>query len=79
MVSDSQLTGLLEASHHVGVLTFRGVNREDCDLVEHDTVLQGLRRLHAKPIVLNAVQSRPGVLVMDVFNDTVLLNLGLVQ
>jgi hypothetical protein len=55
MISDGQLTGLLEASHHVGFLTFRGVNREDCDLVEHDAVLQGLSSFHAKPGVLNAI------------------------
>ena len=55
MVSDGQLMGLLEASHHVGFLTFRSVNREDYDLVEHDAVLQGLSSFHAKPGVLNAI------------------------
>ncbi len=55
MVLDGQLMGLLEASHHVGFLMFCGVNREDCDLVEHDAVLQGLCSFHAKPGVFNAV------------------------
>jgi hypothetical protein len=55
MILDGQLTGLLEASHHVGFLTFRGVNRKDCDLVEHDAVLQRLSSFHAKPDVLNAI------------------------
>ncbi len=55
MILDGQLTGLLEASHHVGFLTFRGINRKDSDLVEHDAVLKGLSSFHAKPHVLNTV------------------------
>jgi hypothetical protein len=55
MVSDGQLTGLSEVSHHVGFLAFRGIYREDCDLVEHDAVLQGLGSFHAKPGVFIAV------------------------
>ncbi len=55
MISDGQLTGLLEASHHVGFLTFHGVNRKVCDHVEHDAVLQGLISFYAKPGVLNAI------------------------
>ncbi len=55
MISDGQLMGLLETSHHVGFLTFRGVNRKDCDLEEHDAVLQGLSSFHVKPGVLNAI------------------------
>ena len=79
MLLDGQLMGLLEASYHVGVLTFHGINRKDCDLVEHDAVLKGLSSFHAKPDVLNTIQSRPGVLVMDILNDTIPLNLGFVR
>ncbi len=38
--------GLYEASHHVGFLTFRGINSEDCDLVEHDATLQTSCKAH---------------------------------
>jgi hypothetical protein len=79
MISDGQLTGLLEASHHVDFLTFRGINRKDCDLVEHDAVLKGLSSFHVKPDVLNTIQSPPGVLVMDIVNDMTPLNLGFVR
>ena len=79
VVSDGQLTGLLEASHHVGFLTFRGVNRKDVDLVEHDAVINGLSSFHAKPVVLNTIQSRPGILVMDILNNTIPLNLGFIR
>ena len=75
MVSDGHLMGLLEAFHHVGFLTFRGVNGKDVDLVEHDAVINGLSSFHVKPVVLNTIQSCPGVLVMDILNVTGPLNL----
>ena len=78
MVSDGHLMGLLEASHLVGFLTFCSVNRKDCDLVEHDAVIYGLSSFHAEFVVLNTIQSRPGVLAMGILNDTVPLNLGFV-
>ncbi len=78
MILDGQLAGFLEASHHVGFLTFHGINRKDCDLVEYDAVLKGLSSFYAKPDVLNTIQSRPGVLVMDILNDTIPLNLGFI-
>ena len=78
MLLDGQLTGLLEASHHVGFLTFHSINRNDCDLVEHGAVLEGLGGLHAKSLVFNTIQSCTGVLVMDILNNTVPLNLGFI-
>ena len=79
MLSDGQLTGLLEASHHVAFLMFRTINRNDCDLFEHDAVLEGLGGLHAKSLVFNTIQSCPGVLVIDIMKNTVPLNLGFVR
>jgi hypothetical protein len=38
MLSDGQLTGLLEASHHVVFLAFCRVTIEYRELVEHNTV-----------------------------------------
>ncbi len=44
MTLDGHLVGLLEASHHVASLPFRGVQRKDCTLVEGDAVLKELGR-----------------------------------
>ena len=79
MVSDGHLMGLLDASYHVGFPTFCSINRKDCDLVEHDAVIQGLSSFPAKPVVLNTIQSHPGVLGMDIVNNTIPLNLGFVR
>ncbi len=46
MTLDGHLVGLLQATHHVGFLSFRGVKRKDCALVERDAVLKGLGGLH---------------------------------
>ena len=46
MTLDGHLVGLLEASHHVASLPFRGVQSKDCTLVEGDAVLKGLSGLH---------------------------------
>jgi hypothetical protein len=40
MLLDGQLTGLLEASHHVGFLTFRRITFEYRELVEHNAVIE---------------------------------------
>ena len=79
MILDGQLTRLLEASHHVGFLMFHSINRKDCDLVEHDAVIKGLSSFHVKPDVLNTIQFCPGILVMDILNNTIPLSLGFVR
>ncbi len=79
MLLDGQLMGLFEASHHVGFLTFRSINRKNCDLLEHDAVLEGLEGLRAKSLVFNIIQSHPGVFLVDFPSDTIPLNLGFVR
>ncbi len=79
MFSDGQLTGLLKASHHVGFLTFHPVTVKNRELVEHNAVLKQLGGLHVKSLVLVAIQSHPGVFLVDLPNHTVPLNLGLVR
>jgi hypothetical protein len=46
MTLDGHLVGLLEASYHVGLLPFCGVQQKDCALVEGDAVLKRLGGLH---------------------------------
>jgi hypothetical protein len=40
MLSDGHLMGLLEASHHVGFLTFCRITVEYLELVEHNAVIE---------------------------------------
>ena len=78
MLFDRHAVELLQASHHRGLLPFRGVNREDCALVEHDAVLKQLRGLHPQSLVLLSVQRGPGVVFVALPNEAVPLNLGVI-
>ena len=78
MVLDGHVVGFLQASHHVGLLTFRHVTTKSCELLDHNAVLKQLVGLHANSLVLDTIQSHSGILVMDFCNDMVPLNLGLV-
>jgi hypothetical protein len=47
--------------------------------VEHNAVLMQLGGLHVKSLVLAAIQSCPGVFLVELPNDMVPLNSGLVR
>ena len=79
MLFNRHAVGLLQASHHIGLLPFRGVNRKDCALVEHDVVLKQLVGLHLQSPVLCSIQGGPGVHFMDLLNNAVPLNLGVIH
>ena len=79
MLFDRHAVGPLQASHHIGLLLFCGVNREDCALVEHDSVLKQLEGLHPQSLVLCSIQRSPGVRFVDLPNNAVPLNLGVIH
>ena len=79
MLFDRHAVGLFQASHHIGLLPLRGVNREDCVLVEHDAVLKRLGGLHPQSLVLRSVQRGPGVVFVDLPNNVIPLNLGVIR
>ena len=78
MFLDVHAVGLLQASHHIGLLSLRSITSKNCELVECLAVLKQLRGLHTKSFVLGSIQRHPGVIVVDLPKDTDPLNLGVV-